>query len=150
MNSSSRYNKYQDFASLHVSFRFLFPWFVFLGQSMLGQISGNTSIHCHILKSALLKIWALSGTSLAVQWLVLSAFNAMAWVQTLVEELRSGKAHRVAKKMLSYITPVTCWHPTCQRFLGIIKNPASNQISTITSEVASYRLFCLNQDPYMV
>ena len=98
MNSSSRDNKYQDFASLHVSFRFLFPWFVFLGQSMLGQISGNMSIHCHILKSALLKIWALSGTSLAVQWLVLSAFNAMAWVQTLVEELRSRKAHRVAKK----------------------------------------------------
>ena len=115
MNSSSRDNKYQDFDSLHVSFRFLFPWFVFLGQSMLRQIPSNTSIHCHILKSGLLKIWALSGTYLVVQWLGLGAFNAMAWVQTLAEELRSHKAHRVAKKgaflhhpsdMLTSNTPV--------------------------------------------
>ena len=35
--------------------------------------------------------------SLVVQWLGLSAFTAMAWVQSLVGELRSCKPHRVAK-----------------------------------------------------
>ena len=149
MNSSSKDNKYLDFASLHVSFRFLFPWFVFLGQSMLRQIRGNTSIHCHILKSALLKIWALSGTSLVVQWLGPGSFNAMSWVQTLVEELRSHKAHRGAKKGAFLHHPSDTLTSNHQWFLGIIKIPANNQISTIPSEMASYRLFCLNQDPYM-
>ena len=38
------------------------------------------------------------GVLLAVQWLGLSAFTAMAQVQSLVRELRSCKSHGMAKK----------------------------------------------------
>ena len=41
------------------------------------------------------------GTSLAIQWLRLGAFTAGAQVQTLVEELRSPKAHGMAREGLA-------------------------------------------------
>ena len=37
-------------------------------------------------------------SSLVVQWLGLSAFTAVAWVQALVRELRSHKLPSMAKK----------------------------------------------------
>ena len=43
------------------------------------------------------RVW---GNSLAVQWLGLSAFNEMAWVQSLVGELRSPKPWGIAKKKI--------------------------------------------------
>ena len=38
----------------------------------------------------------INGTSPAVQWLGLSAFTAVAWVQALFGELRSHKTHGVS------------------------------------------------------
>ena len=51
-----------------------------------------------------------SGNSLVVQWLGLSAFIAMAWVQSLFGELRSHKLHAAAKKkeIHNEISPHTC------------------------------------------
>ena len=39
-----------------------------------------------------------TGNSLTVQWLGLGAFTAVAWVQSLVGELRSRKPHSATKK----------------------------------------------------
>ena len=39
------------------------------------------------------------GNSLAVQWLGLGTLTVVAWVQSLVRELRSHKLHGVAKKI---------------------------------------------------
>ena len=38
------------------------------------------------------------GTSLEIQWLGLDAFTSVAWVQSLVGELRSRKPHGMARK----------------------------------------------------
>ena len=40
----------------------------------------------------------MSGNSLVVQWLGLSAFTARAWVQSLVRELRSHKPSGATRK----------------------------------------------------
>ena len=40
----------------------------------------------------------LHGNSLGVQWLELGAFTAVAWVQSLVRELRCHKPHGTVKK----------------------------------------------------
>ena len=42
------------------------------------------------------------GSSLAVQWLGLRAFTAVARVQSLVRELRSRKPHSTARKVKKY------------------------------------------------
>ena len=49
-----------------------------------------------ILEEARFKM-GMSGNSLVVQWLGLSAFTARAWVQSLVRELRSHKLCGMAK-----------------------------------------------------
>ena len=45
------------------------------------------------------KMLTLLGTSLVVQWLGLPVFTAVAWVQSLVGELRSHKPRHMAKKI---------------------------------------------------
>ena len=40
--------------------------------------------------------WNEGGNSLGAQWLALGAFTAMAWIQSLVRELRSCKLCTVA------------------------------------------------------
>ena len=52
----------------------------------------------HICGNMLFKSDLTSGNSLAAQWLGLSAFTAVAWVQSLVRELRSHKPRGVARK----------------------------------------------------
>ena len=42
-----------------------------------------------------------SGSSLAVQWLGLCVFTAVAWVQSLVGELSSHKLHSAAKILIN-------------------------------------------------
>ena len=47
------------------------------------------------------KNWLQIGSSLAVQWLGLGAFTAVAQVQSLVEELRSHKPLGEKKKLIT-------------------------------------------------
>ena len=54
----------------------------------------------------ILNLWLckemVSGNSLKVQWLGLSAFTTLAWVPSLAGELRSCKPRSVAKKKKSF------------------------------------------------
>ena len=50
----------------------------------------------------------LSGISLVVQWLGLNAFTAVAWVQSLIRELRSHKWSEVAQSCPTLWEPMDC------------------------------------------
>ena len=47
-----------------------------------------------------------SGSPLVVWWLGFKAFTVIAWVQSLVWDLRSLKSHSVVKKIKKKISPV--------------------------------------------
>ena len=66
-----------------------------------GKKSGHFTeeeLKCHLKTS---KRTLSVTSSLVVQWLGLGAFTAMAWVHSLVRELRSRKARGKAKKKIS-------------------------------------------------
>ena len=48
----------------------------------------------------MININLILGYSLAIQWLGLGTFTAMAWVQPLVKELRSYKPRGMAKRKI--------------------------------------------------
>ena len=60
----------------------------------------NSKWYSHYEKHVVPQKLKHKGNSLAVQWLGLGAFTAVAQVQSLVGELRSCKPHGVAKKTL--------------------------------------------------